>query len=94
MDARQRFLQPLAGVTDPERKRKIIGATFIEVFEREARRFAFNVNSRRHDWRMLEHGNDREQFFALAAMAAACSLSRVIASRSFIDFLSSVRSLW
>jgi GMP synthase (glutamine-hydrolysing) len=35
-DASQLFLQRLAGVTDPERKRKIIGETFIEVFEREA----------------------------------------------------------
>ena len=35
-DASQLFLQRLAGVSDPERKRKIIGETFIEVFEREA----------------------------------------------------------
>jgi GMP synthase (glutamine-hydrolysing) len=35
-DASQLFLQRLAGVTDPERKRKIIGATFIDVFEAEA----------------------------------------------------------
>jgi len=34
----QRFLQRLKGVTDPERKRKIIGRTFIEVFDREASR--------------------------------------------------------
>lgn len=32
------FLQRLAGVSDPERKRKIIGRTFIEVFEKECRR--------------------------------------------------------
>ena len=32
-DAGSRFLSRLAGVTDPEEKRKIIGATFIEVFE-------------------------------------------------------------
>jgi GMP synthase (glutamine-hydrolysing) len=37
-DARRRFLDALAGVCDPERKRKIIGHTFIEVFEEEARR--------------------------------------------------------
>lgn len=36
VDASQLFLQRLAGVTDPERKRKIIGEGFIEVFEREA----------------------------------------------------------
>jgi GMP synthase (glutamine-hydrolysing) len=35
-DASQLFLQRLAGVTDPEKKRKIIGATFIDVFEAEA----------------------------------------------------------
>ncbi len=38
VDARERFLGALAGVTDPERKRKIIGALFIEVFEAEARK--------------------------------------------------------
>ena len=36
VDASEEFLARLAGVTDPERKRKIIGATFIEVFERHA----------------------------------------------------------
>jgi GMP synthase (glutamine-hydrolysing) len=35
-DAADLFLERLAGVTDPEKKRKIIGATFIDVFEREA----------------------------------------------------------
>ena len=38
VDARQRFLRELAGVVDPERKRKIIGSEFIAVFEEEARR--------------------------------------------------------
>jgi GMP synthase (glutamine-hydrolysing) len=38
VDARERFLVALAGVTDPEQKRKIIGRVFIEVFEEEARR--------------------------------------------------------
>ena len=38
VDARQRFLDALAGVTDPEQKRRIIGAEFIAVFEAEARR--------------------------------------------------------
>jgi GMP synthase (glutamine-hydrolysing) len=36
-DASRRFLSKLAGVEDPERKRKIIGETFVEVFEEEAR---------------------------------------------------------
>jgi len=35
-DASELFLGELAGVTDPERKRKIIGALFIDVFEEEA----------------------------------------------------------
>jgi GMP synthase (glutamine-hydrolysing) len=38
VDARERFLSRLAGVTDPEEKRKIIGEEFIRVFEEEARR--------------------------------------------------------
>ncbi len=38
VDASARFLAALAGVTDPERKRRIIGHLFIEVFEEEARR--------------------------------------------------------
>jgi GMP synthase (glutamine-hydrolysing) len=41
VDARQRFLAKLAGVSDPERKRKIIGAEFIRVFEQEAARLAW-----------------------------------------------------
>jgi len=38
VDARERFLDALRGVTDPEAKRKIIGRVFIEVFEAEAAR--------------------------------------------------------
>ncbi len=37
-DAARLFLDRLLGVTDPEQKRKIIGATFIDVFEEEARK--------------------------------------------------------
>jgi GMP synthase (glutamine-hydrolysing) len=36
VDAAALFLERLAGVTDPEKKRKIIGGTFIDVFEAEA----------------------------------------------------------
>jgi GMP synthase (glutamine-hydrolysing) len=39
VNVKERFLLRLAGVTDPERKRKIIGEEFIRVFEEEARRF-------------------------------------------------------
>ncbi|HOQ37842.1 MAG TPA: glutamine-hydrolyzing GMP synthase [Acetivibrio sp.] len=38
VDAEQRFLEKLKGVTDPERKRKIIGEEFIRVFEEEAKK--------------------------------------------------------
>jgi GMP synthase (glutamine-hydrolysing) len=37
VDASDEFLDRLDGVTDPEQKRKVIGATFIEVFDRRAR---------------------------------------------------------
>ena len=40
VDARARFMKALAGVTDPEQKRKIIGREFIEVFDEEAARIA------------------------------------------------------
>lgn len=36
IDAKERFYKELAGVTDPERKRKIIGKGFIDVFDEEA----------------------------------------------------------
>ena len=39
VDAADRFLNRLAGVADPEAKRKIIGEEFIRVFEEEARKF-------------------------------------------------------
>jgi GMP synthase (glutamine-hydrolysing) len=38
IDAADRFLEKLKGVTDPEQKRKSIGNTFIEVFEEEAKK--------------------------------------------------------
>ena len=38
VDAVDRFLDKLAGVSEPEKKRKIIGAEFIRVFEEEARK--------------------------------------------------------
>lgn len=38
VDASKQFLRALKGVTDPERKRKIIGHTFIKVFESETRK--------------------------------------------------------
>ncbi len=38
VDAKDRFLKALKGVTDPEQKRKIIGNLFIEIFEEEAKK--------------------------------------------------------
>jgi GMP synthase (glutamine-hydrolysing) len=40
VDAETRFLTALAGVADPEAKRKIIGRTFVEVFDEEARKLS------------------------------------------------------
>ena len=39
VQAEERFLGRLAGVTDPEKKRKLIGGEFINVFEEEAKKF-------------------------------------------------------
>src|SRR3546814_11589980 len=38
VDAEERFMAGLAGVTDPEKKRKFIGGEFINVFEEEAKK--------------------------------------------------------
>jgi len=43
VDATDIFLSRLAGVDDPERKRKIIGNTFIEVFEDEAKKISDSI---------------------------------------------------
>ncbi len=52
VDASDRFLAALAGVTDPEAKRKAIGKTFIDVFSDEARR----VQDERGSIRFLAQG--------------------------------------
>lgn len=46
VDASERFLSLLQGVTDPEKKRKIIGTTFIEVFQEEAKRIEEEMGTR------------------------------------------------
>jgi len=43
VDAADRFIDALAGVVDPEKKRKIIGNLFIEVFEEEAQKLVSSV---------------------------------------------------
>ena len=47
VDATDRFLKKLAGVTDPEKKRKIIGNEFIAVFDEEAQRIEQQEGERR-----------------------------------------------
>ncbi len=44
VDAAERFLERLAGVVEPEEKRRIIGHTFIDVFEQEARAIGSDVD--------------------------------------------------
>lgn len=44
VDAADRFMGLLKGVTDPEKKRKIIGTTFIEVFQEEAKKIEESGN--------------------------------------------------
>jgi GMP synthase (glutamine-hydrolysing) len=46
IDASNLFLDRLKGVTDPEKKRKIIGNTFIEIFEAEAERLEREVEAK------------------------------------------------
>jgi GMP synthase (glutamine-hydrolysing) len=48
VDASERFLSKLAGVTEPEKKRKIIGNEFIAVFDDEAKRIAVETGG--VDW--------------------------------------------
>lgn len=40
VDASKRFFERLKGITEPEQKRKIIGATFLEVFEQETKKLS------------------------------------------------------
>ena len=44
VDASKEFLSRLKGITDPEQKRKIIGETFIEVFDKEAKKHSDEVS--------------------------------------------------
>ena len=39
----KRFLTALKGVIDPEKKRTVIGETFIRIFEREAQKFGAKI---------------------------------------------------
>jgi GMP synthase (glutamine-hydrolysing) len=56
VDARERFLDALAGVTDPETKRKIIGEQFIRVFEQAARDVVHDRGDEEHPVKWLVQG--------------------------------------
>jgi GMP synthase (glutamine-hydrolysing) len=56
VDARDRFLQALAGVSDPQQKRKIIGHIFIDVFKDEALRIQKDASSGFGSVRFLAQG--------------------------------------
>ena len=56
VDARERFLSALAGVSDPETKRKIIGREFIRVFEQAAREVVSEAGSAGEDVKFLVQG--------------------------------------
>jgi GMP synthase PP-ATPase subunit len=57
VDAEEQFLSGLAGLTDPEAKRKFIGKTFIDVFDAEAKASAAPISSPGH----ALSGRDRER---------------------------------
>ncbi len=57
VDASERFLSELAGVADPEKKRKIIGTEFITVFDAEAHRIAQQTGSPKGSDRLAGAGN-------------------------------------
>jgi GMP synthase (glutamine-hydrolysing) len=56
VDAQRRFLDALAGVTDPEQKRKIIGREFIRVFEHAARELVSEAGSAGEEISFLVQG--------------------------------------
>ena len=56
VDAAERFLSALAGVTDPERKRQIIGREFIRVFEQAARDIVAAAGAEGQEVRFLVQG--------------------------------------
>ncbi|TDE97599.1 glutamine-hydrolyzing GMP synthase [Occultella glacieicola] len=56
VDAQQRFLDALAGVSDPETKRKIIGREFIRVFEDAAREVVADAGAHGEDVKFLVQG--------------------------------------
>ncbi|MEO8877666.1 MAG: glutamine-hydrolyzing GMP synthase [Polyangiaceae bacterium] len=56
VDARKRFVDALAGVTDPEKKRKIIGHVFIDVFDDEATKLGARLSAKGESVKHLVQG--------------------------------------
>ena len=52
VNAQERYYNKLAGVTDPEAKRKIIGEEFIRIFEEEAKKMIRSVDEARDNYHM------------------------------------------
>jgi GMP synthase (glutamine-hydrolysing) len=61
VDASERFLSKLAGVTDPEKKRKVIGNEFIAVFDDEAARILEGIESGGGAETQIPFGNDNKK---------------------------------
>jgi GMP synthase (glutamine-hydrolysing) len=61
VDASERFLSKLAGVTDPETKRKAIGGEFIAVFDDEAKRIFEAMSLARAGETQIPFGNDKQK---------------------------------
>jgi GMP synthase (glutamine-hydrolysing) len=76
-DARARFLERLAGVIDPEEKRKIVGETFIRIFEEETDRL-FPAGGARADF--IAQGTTYPDVIESGAHATAGKKSRVAAT--------------
>jgi GMP synthase (glutamine-hydrolysing) len=61
VDAGERFLSKLAGVTDPEKKRKIIGNEFIAVFDDEAKKIFEAMRSVEAAEKQIPSGNEKQK---------------------------------
>ncbi len=77
-DAADRFLNNLDGVTDPEQKRKIVGETFIRIFEEETDRLFPGVTSARADF--IAQGTTYPDVIESGAHATAGAKSKVAAT--------------
>ena len=62
VNASERFLDRLRGVTDPEQKRRIIGNEFIRVFEEEAREIPANERTERTEGTERTERTDKTEF--------------------------------